>query len=279
MLRALRSEPRRPASLTAAVDATRTTIQRILSGFRERDWVVKRGAAYHVTPTGKRVHDAYEELLDEVELADRYGQFAADLERVGADFPPSALDTGELTVAADRNPLAAVDRLTELLREGSGSEIRAVSPVVIQQFNNAAAEALDAGAEVELVIDRDVVEESIAEFGPATDRALHDDARDGVRPRTDRIRVFRYDDLACVTAYDSRNNPDACLNRRTRGGRLGRRQIRVVRRRGSVPLRGRREHLSRLPFRPSVVRRSSSATPAWSSASSSASKLAGTTVG
>jgi len=128
-----------------------------------------------VTPTGKRVHDAYEELLDEVELADRYGQFAADLERVGADFPPSALDTGELTVAADRNPLAAVDRLTELLREGSGSEIRAVSPVVIQQFNNAAAEALDAGAEVELVIDRDVVEESIAEFGPATDRALHDD--------------------------------------------------------------------------------------------------------
>jgi len=119
MLRALRSEPRRPASLTAAVDATRTTIQRILSGFRERDWVVKRGAAYHVTPTGKRVHDAYEELLDEVELADRYGQFAADLERVGADFPPSALDTGELTVAADRNPLAAVDRLTELLREGA----------------------------------------------------------------------------------------------------------------------------------------------------------------
>jgi len=73
-------------------------------GSASGDWVVKRGAAYHVTPTGKRVHDAYEELLDEVELADRYGQFAADLERVGADFPPSALDTGELTVAADRNP-------------------------------------------------------------------------------------------------------------------------------------------------------------------------------
>jgi len=212
MLRALRSEPRRPASLTAAVDATRTTIQRILSGFRERDWVVKRGAAYHVTPTGKRVHDAYEELLDEVELADRYGQFAADLERVGADFPPSALDTGELTVAADRNPLAAVGRLTELLREGSGSEIRAVSPVVIQQFNNAAAEALDAGAEVELVIDRDVVEESIAEFAPATDRALHDDdATVYVSPKPIEYGVFRYDDLACVTAYDRRNNPRCVL--------------------------------------------------------------------
>jgi predicted transcriptional regulator len=212
MLRALRDEPRRPAGLTDAVDATRTTIQRILSGFSERDWVVKRDAAYHVTPTGERVHDAYEALLDEVELADRYGRLAADLERVGADFPPSALDAGELTVAADRNPLAAVDRLTELLREGCGSEIRAVSPIVIQQFNDAAAEALDAGAEVELVIDQDVVAESIAEFGPATDRAIHDDdATVYVLPEPIEYGIFRCDDLACVTAYDRRNNPRCVL--------------------------------------------------------------------
>ncbi|KDS91800.1 hypothetical protein FK85_18480 [Halorubrum saccharovorum] len=212
MLRALREEPRRPASLTAAVDATRTTVQRILSGFRERDWVVKRDAVYHVTPTGKRVHDAYEALLDEVELADRYGQLAADLERVGADFPAAAIDDGELTVAADRNPLAAVDRVTELLREGCGSEIRAVSPVVIQQFNDAAAEALEAGAEIELVIDRDVVEESIAAFGPATDRALRDDgATVYVSPEPIEYGIFRYDDVACVTAYDRRNNPRCLL--------------------------------------------------------------------
>lgn len=212
MLRAIREEPRRPARLTSAVDATRTTVQRILSGFRERDWVVKRDAAYHVTPTGERVHDAYEDLLDEVALADRYGRLAADLERVGAGFPSSAIDAGELTVAADRNPLAAVDRLTELLREGSGSEIRAVSPVVVQQFNDAAAEALDAGAEVELVIDRDVVEESIAEFGPATDRALRDDGMTVyVSPESIEYGVFRNDGVACVTAYDRRNNPRCVL--------------------------------------------------------------------
>ena len=66
ILRALRDDPRRPAELTDAVDATRTTVQRILGGFRERDWVVKRDAAYRVTPTGERVHDAYETLLAEV---------------------------------------------------------------------------------------------------------------------------------------------------------------------------------------------------------------------
>lgn len=212
MLRALREAPRRPAGLTAAVDATRTTVQRILSGFRERDWVVKRGAAYRVTPTGERVHDAYETLLDEVELADQRGQFAADLERVGADFPTEAVDTGELTVTTDRNPLAAVDRLTELLREGTGSTIRAVSPIVIQQFNEAAAEALDAGTSVTLIIDRDVVEESVSAFGSATDRALQDDdAMVYVSPEPIAYGLFQYEDVACVTAYDQRNNPRCVL--------------------------------------------------------------------
>ena len=212
VLRALRREPRRPADLTDAVDATRTTVQRILGGFRERDWVVKRDAAYCVTPTGERVHDAYEALLDEVELADRYGGFAADLERVGAGFPAEAVDAGELTVATDRNPLAAVDRLTELLREDRGTEIRAVSPIVIQQFNRAAAAALDAGAEVELVVDRDVVETSISDFGPATDRALaDDDATVYVSPDPVEYGLFRRGDIACVTAYDRRNNPRCVL--------------------------------------------------------------------
>lgn len=215
ILRILRREPRRPADLTAAVDATRTTIQRILAGFRERNWVVKRGSVYCVTPTGKRVHDAYEDLLTEIERAEQYGQFAADLERIGADFPPSALTSGELTVAADRNPLAAVDRLTELLQEGQGSDIQAASPVVIQQFNDAATNALDAGADIELVIDSDVLETSVTEFAPATDRALNDN-NVTVYISTEPIEygLFRYDDVACVTAYDQRNNPRCVLESR-----------------------------------------------------------------
>jgi predicted transcriptional regulator len=212
VLRTLRREPRRPAELTDAVDATRTTVQRILGGFRERDWVVKQGADYHVTPTGERVYNAYEGLLDEVDLARRYGRFAAELERVDAGFPAEAIGAGELTVATDQNPLAAVDRLTELLHEGSGAEIRAVSPVVVQQFNRAAAAALDDGSAVELVIDRDVVETSVADFEPATDRAL-DDERATVYVSSDPIEygLFQCDGVACVTAYDRQNNPRCVL--------------------------------------------------------------------
>ncbi|MFY4815328.1 helix-turn-helix transcriptional regulator [Haloarcula sp. AONF1] len=212
ILRALREEPRRPAELTDAVDATRTTVQRILGGFRERDWVVKRGADYRVTPTGERVHDAYETLLTEVERGDRYGRFAETVERVGVDFPAEGIPDSDLTVASDQNPLAAVDRLTDLLRESRGAEIRAVSPVVLQQFNDAAAAALDGGASVELIIDRDVVDASVAEFGPATDRALEDDdATVYVSAESIEYGLVRCDDVACVTAYDERNNPRCVL--------------------------------------------------------------------
>ena len=212
ILRALREEPRRPAELTDAVDATRTTVQRILAGFRERDWVVKRDADYRVTPTGERVHDAYETLLTEVERAERYGRFAETVERVGVDFPPAGIPDSDLTVASDQNPLAVVDRLTDLLRESHGAEIRAVSPVVLQQFNDAAAAALDGGANVELIIDRDVLDTSVAEFGPATDRALNDDdAAVYVSAEPIEYGLVRCDDVACVTAYDERNTPRCVL--------------------------------------------------------------------
>jgi len=208
VLRTLRDEPCRPAALTDAVDATRTTVQRILAGFREREWVVKRDAEYHVTATGERIHDAYEALLAEIDCADRYGGFAADLERANVESPASALEHGEITAATDRDPLAALDRVVELIRLANGATIRAISPIVTNQYNEAAASALDEGASVELVIDRAVLETSIEEFRQATDRARFDDnAAVYVASESIGYGVFKYDDLACVIAYDDANNP------------------------------------------------------------------------
>ena len=215
ILRTLDHEPRRPAAITEVVEATRTTVGRILSGFRDRNWVVKRDGAYRLTPTGKRVYDAYEALLGEIERADRYGQFAAELERVGAGFPAAGLESGTLTAATDRDPFAALDQVIELVRAAGGSRVRAVSPIVTAQYNEAAAAALERGASVELVVDRDVAETSLAEFGPATDRALTDDDT-SVYVTPDRIGygLFRRDDLACVIAYDASNNPRCALESR-----------------------------------------------------------------
>jgi predicted transcriptional regulator len=215
ILRTLDREPRRPAAITDAVDATRTTVGRILSGFRERNWVVKRDGAYRLTPTGERVHDAYETLLEEIERADHYGQFAAELERVGAGFPAAGLESGTLTAATDRDPFAALDHVIELVRAAGGSQVRAVSPIVTAQYNEAAATVIKGGASIELVVNRDVVETSIAEFGLATDRALAAaDTNVYVTSKAIGYGLFRRDDLACVIAYDASNNPRCALESR-----------------------------------------------------------------
>lgn len=208
VIRALRDEPLRPAELTDTVDATRTTVQRILAGFRERNWVIKREGAYHVTSTGKRVHDAYETLLSEVARADRYGEFVATMERAAPGFPTEALDDGTLTVADNRDPLAAVDRVADLLRARAGKEFRTASPIVTQRYNEAATAALEAGSRVELVVDEDVVDASVSDFAPATARAIENDRASAyVASESVEYGLFRCGEFACVIAHDERNNP------------------------------------------------------------------------
>ena len=208
ILRTIRKEPRRPAAITENVQATRTTVQRVLAGFHDRRWVVKRAGEYHLTAAGERVHDGYEALIEEVTLADRVGRFAADLERAGAGFPATGLTQGELTVADGRDPLAAVDRVVEVIREGAGSEIRAISPIVTRQYNEAAAGSLDRGARITLVIDEEVLSASVTEFTEATERALQDDlATVLVAAEPIEYGLFMWGDHVCVITHDERNSP------------------------------------------------------------------------
>ncbi|WP_089385646.1 helix-turn-helix transcriptional regulator [Halorubrum vacuolatum] len=208
ILRTIRREPRRPAAITDEIEATRTTVQRVLAGFRERRWVVTREGDYHMTPAGERVHDAYESLLEEVELADRVGRFAADLERADAGFPAEGLTCGELTVADGRDPLAAVDRVVEIIREAAGEEVQAISPIVTRRYNEAAAGTLDHGARIRLVIDKEVMAASVAEFTSATERALEDeDATVLVAAEPVEYGLFTRGDHVCVVTHDDRNSP------------------------------------------------------------------------
>lgn len=212
VLRALRERPRRPAELTEAVAATRTTVQRILAGFRDRNWVVSQGAKYRLTATGQRVHDAYEALLTETDRADQYGAFAAGLARAGVDIPQAALDEGDLTVANDRNPFGAVDRMVELIREADEGTVRAVSPIVTSRYNEAAAAAIDAGASFELVIDEAAADVSTMEFDAATDRALTDEnAAVFVASEPVRFGLFRHGDATCIVVHDDHNSPRCLL--------------------------------------------------------------------
>lgn len=212
ILETLREEPLRPTDLTDRVDATRTTVQRILAGYLERDWVVKRGGRYTVTVTGRGVHRAYEALLEDVERAARLGPFASHAGPVVDDLPWDALEGATVTVASDRDPFATVQRLAELISTADAEYMRAVSPIVAEVFNEAAVEFIGGGGRLELTIDDGVLEASRAGFPDALERARRNGDVDVlVHPEPLGFGLMLFDGRACLGAYDAENNVRAVV--------------------------------------------------------------------
>jgi len=211
VLDALCDEPARPHELCADIDATRTTIQRILAGFRERQWVVKHDGDYRATVTGRRVRDRYESLHEEIARARRFGPFAAHLGPIADDLPAAALEAGRLTVSEDGSPLAALSRFTEWLQAVEG-DMCAISPVVARPFNEIGAELLDEDTEIGFVIDATVLEQSKAQYESELQLGVdHDQIDIYVHETPLAIGVALDDRRCCVVAYDDNNNIRAML--------------------------------------------------------------------
>lgn len=197
----LRRAPRRPCELASRCEATRTTVHRILSGFSERRWVVKRDAAYAATDTGRRVLSAYESLLEEVERADQYGTFAANLPPLDDGLPPAAYTATEVTNATDRSPLAPLERFVSAVTEIRPRRFVGIAPIATQYFDETTAHLAECGTEIEVVVCEGIV-----------DAGGFDDFDEGVRPS-----VFVYpervefglavgDAIVFLGAYDDRGN-------------------------------------------------------------------------
>jgi predicted transcriptional regulator len=211
VLSALCDETARPSELCEDIDATRTTIQRILAGFRERQWVVKHDGDYRATVTGQLVCERYESLYEAVTRAQNFGSLAANLGPIADDLPPSALERGQLTVSRDGNPLAVLSRFTEWLETVEG-EFHAISPVVAQPFNDIGAELLSEDTTIEFVIDSAVLEQSQANYESALEFGLnHDQMTIYVHEPNLDIGVAFDDERCCVVAYDDDNNLKALL--------------------------------------------------------------------
>ena len=211
VLAALCEGPARPHELCAEIDATRTTIQRILAGFRERQWVAKHDGDYRATVTGRRICRQYESLLAEVERAQAFGPLAAHLGPVADDLPLDALETGRLTVNEDGNPLATLSRFTEWFRAVEG-KMWAITPVVAQPFNEIGRELAQSGTPIEIIIDDTVLEQSRQHHRPQLDFATdHEDIDIYVHESTLSVGLAFDDTGCCLIAYDDDNNLRAML--------------------------------------------------------------------
>lgn len=207
ILRALCEGPYRPTDLTDEVDATRTTVQRVLGGFCDRGWAVKRDGRYRATVTGRRVEERYAALRDEVERARELAPLAPHLHRIPDDLPTDALAAADVTVGTDRDPLAPVDRLLAWFGECQADHVRSLSPVVARTYNEAAADLLERGARVDLVIDEATFERSLAEFREATERGVeHERANVYVTETPVRFGVVVGEETAVLGVYDGDAN-------------------------------------------------------------------------
>lgn len=212
ILGALCEEPARPSDLSDRVDVTRTTVQRVLAGYRDRDWVVKCDGRYRPTVTGRFVHERYRDLLAAMERADEFAALAVHLGPVADGLPDEALEEGHLTIASDQDPLAAVDGLVEWIRDAEGDHLRAASPIVAQTFNEVGAELLQNGTTIDYVIDGEVLERSANEFEQAVERAISDGNIDVfVHPEPLAFGLAIRGKSACLSAYDEHNNLRAIL--------------------------------------------------------------------
>jgi len=206
------TEPLRPTELCDRVNATRTTIQRILAGFRDRKWVEKCDGDYRATVTGQRINERYQAFRTTVERAERFAPIATHLGAIGEDLPPAAFESGTITAASDQEPLAAVDRVVEWLRESRGQHLRTATPIVARAFNETAAALLEDGLSVDMVIDHGVLERSEESFEPALERGRTDDRISvSVNPDPLPAGLMCRSDRAGVVVYDGTNNVRAVL--------------------------------------------------------------------
>ncbi|MFA9515648.1 helix-turn-helix transcriptional regulator [Halopenitus sp. H-Gu1] len=212
ILRVLREEPLRPAEITRRVDSTRTTVQRVLAGFRERCWVCEHNATYQLTPTGEQVYAAYEELLAAAERAREFAPLASHLTSLPEGPPPEAFAAGELTVATSSDPLAPVEDLLDRFEDARGTHVRSISPIVTRTFNEAALDLLETGATIELVIDERVLTASAENFPVAFDRARErEDITVQIHPDPLSAGLLAFEGTTCVVAYDDQNALRAIL--------------------------------------------------------------------
>jgi len=110
------------------LDYSRSQITRSLESLTEVGWVTATPDGYQLTPVGRLIISDFCELLATVETAESLAPFLEWFPLSSYDISLAELRSGEVTVAAAKDPVAPIRELTALLR--SATQFRALVPSI-----------------------------------------------------------------------------------------------------------------------------------------------------
>jgi predicted transcriptional regulator len=209
VLRALRADPDSPSELADRCGCARETAQRTVTAFADRGWAEKvpESDRYRLTRAGEIVAGSYDDFEECLGVSARFRDLLANLNGAVAGLGCETLSGTTHTRATSEDPHASINRLLEVMAGREAESLRAVTPIVSQVFNQAAERAIGPDTDAELVVDRDVLETSAAEYPEALDRAAR---LEGftlyVSPEPIEFGLIVIDGHAYLGAYDGDGN-------------------------------------------------------------------------
>jgi|AntDeeMinimDraft_5_1070356.scaffolds.fasta_scaffold00266_38 predicted transcriptional regulator len=198
MLEALLAEPRTTRELEHELSASRSTIHRATAAFVERGLLTDTDDGVVLTPMGRVLAREVVRFRDRAETAHRLAVLF-DEETSDAELPLSDLTDARVVEPSPRRPYVVLETILDRIR--SAESIRLISAVASPLYLDALAERVDAGATVDAIFPREVVEILFSEYGDLS----REMAREG--PLTVRIHdgcpfdLFVFDDAMGIASH------------------------------------------------------------------------------
>lgn len=116
-LKTLTTGPHKRSDLQETIGVSRSTIKRILGGFRERGWVVRDGHEYALTPLGEFIATEFQSLLEGAETMRKLRGVVEWLPTNEFDFTLDHFADATITTPRPNDPTAPIRRAAALIRE------------------------------------------------------------------------------------------------------------------------------------------------------------------
>lgn len=143
-------------SIERRVDASERMIKRALGTLAEQGYIRQNGGRYGVTAIGRFVYDAHRSFRDSIALAERLDPVLGRIRDGEFALDPAELAGATVRTADDGSPYRSLERVLELRR--GADRIRELSTVVEERSVEQLGDRIDAGDDVEFVLDADAAE-------------------------------------------------------------------------------------------------------------------------